>query len=229
MNIRALVSRKTALDISRRKHRSNQNRLPFVIFMIFSLTFLFCESATSAVEPGSATEAVKKTIDEMLVVLSDKELKKPERSKERLARLLEVIGQRFDYEEMGKRTLAKHWKQLNEAQRKEFVRLFRQFLTNSYAGNVDGYAGEKIEYLKERRKGDFAEVKTRVVSPKLEVPLDYRLLKKNNDWRVYDVVVDGISLMKNYRGQFSRIIKSSSYEGLLEKLRSKTDEGTVLQ
>ena len=80
-----------------------------------------------------------------------------------------------------------------------------------------------MEYLKERLKGDFAEVQTKVVSPKVEIPLDYRLLKKHDKWWVYDVIIDGISLTKNYRGQFSRIIKSSSFEALLEKLRSKNE------
>ena len=108
-------------------------------------------------------------------------------------------------------------------EQKEFVGLFQQFLTRSYAGNVDGYSGEQVEYLKERLKGDFAEVQTKVVSPKVQIPLDYRLLKKHDKWGVYDVIIDGVSLTKNYRGQFSRIIKSSSFDALLDKLRSKND------
>jgi phospholipid transport system substrate-binding protein len=124
---------------------------------------------------------------------------------------------------MAKRTLGARWKKLSSEKQKEFVGLFQRFLTRSYAGNVDGYSGEEVEYLKERLKGDFAEVQTKVVSPKVEIPLDYRLLKKHDKWWVYDVIIDGISLTKNYRGQFSRIIKSSSFEALLEKLRSKND------
>ena len=125
---------------------------------------------------------------------------------------------------MGKRTLSAHWKKLTPNQQKEFVQLFQRFLSNSYAGNIAGYSGEKVEYIKERHKGDFAEVQTKVVSSKSELPLDYRLLEKNGDWRVYDVVIDGVSLMKNYRGQFARIIKTSSYDGLQEKLRTKTNQ-----
>jgi len=138
--------------------------------------------------------------------------------------LEEVIGKRFDYAEMGKRTLGRHWKKLTEKQQVEFVALFQRFLSNSYSGNVDGYAGEQVKYLKERRKGDFAEVQTKIISKKLRIPLDYRLLKKSNEWRVYDVVIDGVSLVKNFRGQFSRIIKSSSYQGLIQKLRAKTGQ-----
>lgn len=171
------------------------------------------------------TSAVKDTIDRVLAVLDDQVLKVPEKQDERRAKLEEIIGGRFDYEEMAKRTLPTQWKSLSVEQQKEFVGLFQQFLANSYAGNVDGYSGEQVEYGKERQRGDFAEVQTKVVSPKVKIPLDYRLLKKDGEWRVYDVVIDGVSLMKNYRGQFARIIDSTSFDALLEKLRAKTDIG----
>ena len=176
-----------------------------------------------AAESGPATEAVRQTINQVLAILEDPELQSPDRTAERRAKLENIIGKRFDYEEMGKRTLASHWKKLDSNQQKEFVALFQTFLSNSYAGNLEGYSGQKVEYIKERHKGDFAEVQTKIVSPKSNLPVDYRLLKKNGDYRVYDVVVDDISLVKNYRGQFSRIIKTSSYDGLMEKLRTKTD------
>ncbi len=172
---------------------------------------------------GTPTQAVKETIDEVIAVLGDAALKDAARETERRGKLEAIIGKRFDYEEMAKRTLASEWKKINTDQQQEFVALFQQFLSRSYAGNIDGYSGEQVEYLKERLKGDFAEVQTKVVSPKVQIPLDYRLLKKNEKWGVYDVIIDGVSLTKNYRGQFSRIIKSSSFDGLLDKLRSKTD------
>jgi len=184
--------------------------------------FLFI-SVPLAAGAGAPTQAVKETIDQVLSVLGDEDLKDPAREAERREKLEAIVGQRFDYEEMAKRTLGANWKKISTEQQKEFVGLFQQFLTKSYAGNIDGYSGEQVEYLKERLKGDFAEVQTKVVSPKVEIPLDYRLLKKNEQWGVYDVIIDGVSLTKNYRGQFSRIIKSSSFDGLLDKLRSKTD------
>ena len=190
-------------------------------WVVVSLTFL-----PGAWGGGSPTGAVKETVDQVFVVLRDQALKDPARETERRAKLEEIIGKRFDYAEMAKRTLPSQWKGLSAEQQQEFVTLFQQFLANSYVGNVDGYSGEEVEYLKEREKGEFAEVQTKVVSPKVQIPLDYRLLQKNGEWRVYDVVIDGVSLMKNYRGQFSRIINSSSFEALLEKLRSKADLGT---
>ncbi len=197
---------------------------PLSLSRLVPAIVLMLVGTLQAAELGPAAEAVRQTIDQVLAILEDPELKGPERAAERRAKLEEVIGQRFDYEEMGKRTLAAHWKKLDSSQQKEFVTLFQSFLSNSYAGNIDGYSGQQIEYIKERHKGKFAEVQTKVVSSKAELPLDYRLMDKNGDYRVYDVVIDGVSLVKNYRGQFSRIIKSSSYDGLLEKLRNKADQ-----
>ena len=202
----------------------NRIGVSFVLSLGLLIHAIFLLGPLHAADKGPATEAVRQTIDQVLTILADPELKSPERAAERRAKLEEVIGQRFDYEEMGKRTLAANWKKLDSTQQEEFVALFQSFLSNSYAGNIDGYSGQKVQYLKERHKGNFAEVQTKVVSSKGELPLDYRLLNKNGDYRVYDVVIDGVSLVKNYRGQFARIIKTSSYDGLIEKLRTKADQ-----
>ncbi len=191
-----------------------------VVLAWISLSLLCSSVAWGA---GTPTQSVKETIDKVLVVLSDEALKDATRAAERREKLEAIIAERFNYEEMAKRALAREWKKLSAEKQEEFVALFQQFLTQSYAGNIDGYSGQQVEYLNERLKGDFAEVQTKVVSPKSQIPLDYRLLKKNDKWGVYDVIIDGVSLTKNYRGQFSRIIKSSSFEALLDKLRSKAD------
>ena len=215
----------TIMERNRELNTLNRFGGTFVVslHLLIQSILLVVVGAIHAAESGPATEAVRQTINQVLAILQDPELQSPDRSAERRAKLEDVIGQRFDYEEMGKRTLASHWKKLDSNQQKEFVALFQSFLSNSYAGNLDGYAGQKVEYVKERHKGDFAEVQTKIVSSKSNLPVDYRLVKKNGDYRVYDVVVDQISLVKNYRGQFSRIIKSSSYDGLMEKLRTKAD------
>ena len=184
--------------------------------------FGFSAHLSAEMETGSATEAMKGTIDQALKVLGDESLKAPDRAQDRLEILEDIIGKRFDYQEMGKRTLGKHWQPLSEANREEFVHLFQRFLSKTYVGNLDGYSGEQVEYLKERRKGDFAEVQTAVTSDKSTLPIYYRLRKSSNTWKVYDVVLDGVSLVKNFRSQFGRIIEAESVEGLLEKLRTKT-------
>jgi phospholipid transport system substrate-binding protein len=135
-----------------------------------------------------------------------------------------TIGARFSYEEMSKRALGAHWSKLNPAQKQEFVELFKKLLSSSYAGKIEGYSGEQVSYLNERLQDGYAEVRTRVVSGKTEIPLDYRLLQIDGDWRVYDVVVDGVSLVSNYRGQFAKILRTSSYEELVDRLRKKPDE-----
>jgi phospholipid transport system substrate-binding protein len=178
-----------------------------------------------AAAAGQATDQLKGTIDEVVRILTDKEMKKPERTDERRRILEKVIGDRFSYDEMSRRALAAQWNKLNDDQRKEFVSLFQRHLANAYTGKIEGYKGEQIRFMNERLEDNtYAEVRSKLVTEKTEIPLDYRLINKSGDWRVYDVIVDGVSLVNNYRGQFTRIIRSSSYEDLVERLRKKTDD-----
>jgi len=173
------------------------------------------------------TEAVRTTIDEVIRILSDKAMKQPARHPERRRLLETVIWGRFDDREMAKRALAVQWTKLNEAEREEFVGLFRSFLTDAYADKIEGYAGEQVQYLGERLEGSYAEVRTKLLSEKTAYPMEYRLMEKSGDWVVYDIIVDGISLVRNYRGQFERIIRAESYAALVEKLRKKSKEITT--
>jgi phospholipid transport system substrate-binding protein len=173
---------------------------------------------------GGATEAMKSTIDEVLKIIQDKELKQPGKAEERRQRLEQVVGNRFDYQEMSRRALGAPWNELSDKDKQEFVSLFKTLLTNSYSDKVETYSGEGVQYLNERTEKDYAEVRTKVLSGKTEIPLDYRLLNKGVDWRVYDVVVDGVSLVSNYRGQFSKILRSSNYADLVDQLRKKSDK-----
>jgi phospholipid transport system substrate-binding protein len=174
-------------------------------------------------EHGSAKERVMDAVDQVMLILSDQQLQAPEQAQERRRLVKEVVNRLLDYEEMGKRTLGAKWTHLTVAEQEEFVSLFRQFLSNSYESQFEAYSDEQVQYLGERRKGEFAEVRTVLVSSKTKVPLDFRLLRKSGQWRVYDMVVDGISLVKNYRAQFARIIRSSSFQELLAKLKTKTE------
>lgn len=173
---------------------------------------------------GGATEAMKSTIDEVLRILGDKELKHPEKSAERRKMLEKVVGDRFDYAEMSKRSLGAAWTGLSAAERDEFVDLFQTLLVNTYAEKVETYSGEGVHYINERTEKDYAEVRTKVLTGKTEIPLDYRLLYRNSVWRVYDVVVDGVSLVNNYRGQFSKILKNGTFAELIDQLRKKSEK-----
>ena len=173
---------------------------------------------------GPPTDAMKGTIDEVLRIIRDKELKQPAKADERRTLLEKVVADRFDYQEMSRRSLGAPWNTLSDKEKDEFVGLFRTLLTNSYAEKVETYSGEGVQYLNERTEKEFAEVWTKILSGKTEIPLDYRLINHGTDWRVYDVVVDGVSLVSNYRGQFTKIIRSSSYQDLVDQLRKKSDK-----
>jgi phospholipid transport system substrate-binding protein len=181
-------------------------------------------SGLLAVAASTPTDAVRTTINEVMRILKDGDLKKPNRAEERRRLLEKTIGERFSYEEMSKRALGAQWNKLSPEERKEFVNLFQQLLASSYAGKIEGYSGEQVTYINERLQEGYAEVRTKVVTGKTEIPLDYRLLKSSDDWRVYDVVVDGVSLVSNYRGQFAKILRTSSYADLVERLRKGPGE-----
>jgi len=191
--------------------------------MVCLLSLLGGVAPQSAVA-GGATEAMKSTIDEVLKIIQDKELKQPGRAEERRQRLEQVVGDRFDYQEMSRRALGASWNTLTDKDKQEFVALFKTLLTNTYSDKVESYTGDGVQYINERTEKDYAEVRTKVLTGKTEIPLDYRLLNKGAEWRVYDVVVDGVSLVSNYRGQFSKILRSSTYADLVDQLRKKSDK-----
>ena len=195
-----------------------------VVSGMAGLLLLLSGVAAQPAVAGGATEAMKSTIDEVLKIVQDKELKQPGRAEERRKRLEQVVGDRFDYQEMSRRALGAPWNTLADKDKQEFVGLFETLLTSSYADKVETYSGEGVQYLNERMEKDFAEVRTKVLTGKTEIPLDYRLLNKGADWLVYDVVVDGVSLVSNYRGQFSKILRASTFADLLDQLRKKSDK-----
>jgi phospholipid transport system substrate-binding protein len=190
------------------------------------LLVCFCLSiSVPARSFASPTEEVKRVVDEVVRIVADPELKKPQKEPQRRQALRNTIAKVFDYQEMAQRSLATHWKERTPAERKEFVALFQTLLENSYAGKIESYHNEKILYLKESLEGDHAEVRSKVIAPKGdEYSLDYRLEQKGGKWMVYDVVIEGVSLVSNYRGQFNRIINSRGYPELIKKLRSKSEE-----
>jgi phospholipid transport system substrate-binding protein len=177
-------------------------------------------SATEQAE--SPKEVVRATIDEVLRILDDPTLKDPAKLMPRRRMLEAVIATRFDYGEMSRRSLAAYWTPLTAAERTEFVELFKSFLSDRYAEKIEGYAGEQVLYLSERIEGNYAEVRTRLRSSKVEIPMDYRLYVREGRWHAYDMIVDGVSLVKNYRSQFERIIRADSYQELVRRLRNRT-------
>jgi phospholipid transport system substrate-binding protein len=195
-----------------------------VVVLRLSLAVIGVVLAVSPGHAGAPTDSMKATIDEVLRIIRDKELKPPGKAEERRQQLEQVVGARFDYQEMSKRALGAPWNGLSDEDKQEFVGLFRTLLTNSYADKIETYSGEGVHYLNERTEKDYAEVRTKVLSGKTEIPLDYRLINRADGWRVYDVVVDGVSLVNNYRGQFTKILRATSYADLVDQLRKKSDK-----
>ena len=174
---------------------------------------------------GEPTEKIRETTDKILAIVSDQTLKAPDKTKERKRLVREVVDERFDWEEMSRRTLARHWARRTEEEKKEFVCLLGKLLERTYMDKVGDYSGEKVLYGGESLDGDYGVVRVRIVTRKeTEIPVMYRVKKKAGDWFVYDISVEGVSLVNNYRSQFNSIIVRSSYKDLIKKLRAKVKE-----
>jgi phospholipid transport system substrate-binding protein len=164
---------------------------------------------------------VKNTITDVLCILGNEALKQPGRVEERRQQIEQVIRHRVNFEQMAQRSLGVPWTRLNDTERQEFVSLFVQLIRDTVANKIDQYYDEQVFYLVEQRKGSFAEVRTNLIGPKVDTSLDFRLENHSGGWLVYDVAIDGISTVGNYRTQFSRIIRDDAYAGLVEKMKQR--------
>lgn len=199
-----------------------------VAALFVSLTFLLINVPYA--ESGRPKEGVKANVDKVLELLRDKELKKPENKQKRREKIRKVLRQNFNYEEMSMRALAVHWKKRTPAEKKEFVSLFRDLLERSYMKRIEAYTDENVVYAAESIDGDYAEVKTKIITErKVVIPINYRLLKSSSKWKVYDVIIEGVSLIKNYRTQFNKIIRSQSFEALIKRMKNKQEEEESLE
>ena len=195
----------------------------FKRYILFAITGMFLATNVLAAASTGVIDEVKKTVDEVVKIVSDKNLKKNDRK--RRQELKKSISTIFDYNEMAKRSMGRHWNQRSAAEKKQFVELFASLLENSYASKIESYNNEKIVYLKEIRDSDHAEVRSKVITAKRdEFTLDYRMINENGKWMVYDVVIEGVSLVSNYRSQLNNIITSHGYPELVKKLQTKTSE-----
>jgi phospholipid transport system substrate-binding protein len=174
---------------------------------------------------GPPTDQLRRSIELVLKILSDPGLKQEAKTAERRTMIRTVANEIFDFAEISQRSLARHWQGRTPAERDEFVGLFGDLLEHSYITKIEGYSGEKIQYAGEVADGDQAIVKTRIVTKQgTEIPVDYRMFLKGERWRAYDVNIEGVSLVANYRTQFNAIIGRTGYPDLLAKLKAKQDE-----
>jgi phospholipid transport system substrate-binding protein len=174
---------------------------------------------------GAPSDQLRGAVDRVLKTLDDPALKGDGKAVERRVAVRKIANDIFDFGEIAKRSMARHWQPLSEAQRSEFVGLFADLLERSYISKIETYGGEKIQYTGERSEGEYATVSTKIITKNgTEVPVDYRMIRRGERWLVYDVSIEGVSLVSNYRTQFNKIIQTTSYNELVSKLRTKQDE-----
>lgn len=174
---------------------------------------------------GVPLNTAQSTVNKVLEVLRDPKLKSASAKEIKKEKLRIIYKSMFDEFEFSRRTMARNWNKLTPAQQKEFIQLFEQVLEKSYADKILSYNNEKIEFYKENMLSETqAEIQSKIITSSKEIPIFYRMIKKDNAWKVYDVVVENVSLVQNYRTQFNDILSKDTPEQLLEILRKKVKE-----
>lgn len=189
-------------------------------------------TAAAATPTVAPREVVQSAVNRVLAVIEQNQASRHEPSRASMpsvertrTEIRHIAGDLFDFEEISRRALSRHWAGRTRAEQVEFIGLFTDLLERSYVGKIEAYSGEKIAYVGENVDGDYASVRSRIITKRRsDTSLDYRLHRINGHWKVYDVLIDGVSFVSTYRSEFNRIIQSFSYDELLERLRKKQIE-----
>jgi phospholipid transport system substrate-binding protein len=192
------------------------------VFFIYSITLVMFFSQNSASATPDPTEQMRPFLKKVTDALADPALKTVPK-KEQGQRIIKIVREHFDFQEMSKRVLGQHWRNLNDKEKGEFEDIFTQLLQYAYIGKIDEYAGQKIEFTQQRIKGDRAEVQTLLVDKAKSIPVSYIMLLRGEQWMAYDVVVEGVSLVRNYMEQFQEIVRKDGYAGLVKQIEEKID------
>ena len=185
------------------------------IWLILIVIFIFSSVGGASASP--ARDQLKQSIDSILAVLKNPEFKSESQKEKRRDILRKIVEERFDFEKMSQLSLARYWKERTQDEKSEFVALFGRLLKDTYITKMEGYTDEKIIFLKERRKKKKVQINTKIITQTIEIPINYRMFTRENDlWMVYDVVIEGVSLIGNYRSQFGKILERDSFEELME-------------
>jgi phospholipid transport system substrate-binding protein len=184
--------------------------------------FLFIPLTVMAGEP---TERIRIVSDRLISIISDSALLAPEMAEKREQMIMETVNSVFDWEEFSRRALARHWAKRTDQEKREFVSLFGRLVKSAYMGKTRQYSDVSVQFTDEKIEGAYSKVSTNVItSSGTQIPFEYRMIKKNGTWWVYDVYIEGVSLVNNYRSQFNSILARSSYEDLVKRLKEKVDE-----
>jgi len=184
------------------------------------LFYFYCVPAQ--LMAGLPTDHVRQTADKVLLILQDPRLKSTDMREERNNQLRQVISPKFDFQAMAQSSLGPHWQRRAAEERRDFVQLFTDLLERTYADQIAAYNGERIIYGRETQDKDYAEVDTKIITNKgEEFSVNYKLRSSDREWKIYDVVIENISLVNNYRSQFNRVLAKSSFDELLRRMREK--------
>ena len=197
------------------------------MLLIWVLLFLYPLNAFA----GDPTVQIKSTVDQVIQTLSNPTLQGEGKKQELRKRLREAIFARFDFQEMAQRSLGPHWQRRSANERIEFMKVFSDLLEKSYVDKIESYNNEKFIYTNEKINGTYAEVDSKLQTSKgEEFVISYKLHRVGEDWRVYDLVIENVSLVNNYRSQFNRVLSNSNYDELISKLKAKlSDKGDQMK
>ena len=196
-------------------------KFPFGVLFVF---FFFSFALNMNLLAATPKETIQSSVEAALDVLRDPAMQEDSAKKAKEKRLWAVANNLFDFSELSRRTLGKNWAKLSLIQQKEFTELFSTLLGNLYIERIMSYSNERVVFYKVKRREKKAVVYSNIVQETRKIPIDYRVILKNGEWKVYDVLVEGISLVKNYRSQFKDILKNKDPEHLLKTLREKVKE-----
>ena len=189
--------------------------------VIVGLAGLLVWAAPAPAGAGAPTDQLRTSVEQIVRVLEDPALRGEGRATQRRTAIRKQAEVVFDFTETAKRALGRHWQPLSEQDRREFTGLFTDLIERAYISRIERYSGEEIAYAAESVDGELATVRTRFVTRKgTEIPVDYRMRQRGDRWLVYDVSVEGVSLISNYRTQFDKIIQTSSYAELVRKMKA---------
>ena len=192
------------------------------VFPVFFIVLLFLPNHRVYASP--VQDQLKITIDKILEILRDPSLKGEEQVEKRRVSLRKVINERFSFAKMSQLSLGRHWKKRSDEEKKIFIDLFGQLLEETYISKIEAYTDEKVVFVKEYVKKKKAQINTKIVTQTIEIPINYRMYNaKDGSWLVYDLVIEGVSLVGNYRSQFDQMLQKDSYEKLVEELKKKVD------
>jgi phospholipid transport system substrate-binding protein len=183
---------------------------------------------SSCICAGELTDQIKQTTDQILSILQDPALRDPNKTAERRRQVMKIVDERFDWEIMARSAMGTHWRGLTPAQQKEFTSVFSQLVEQTYMTRVENYSGEKILYKGDKVSGRYGVADVVIVTLKgTEIPVGYRVVRKNQKWMVYDVTIEGVSLINNYRSQIGAVLDKSSFADLMKRIRATLARGDL--